>query len=512
MSSQKNNLSKNTVIMYVRMAVIMLINLYTVRVVLNALGKIDYGIYDVVAGVVTLIASVSSVLSSSCHRYFSFRLGQNDIEGYKSFFSASINVYLIIAFFILVVGEVIGSFVINRYLDIPQERLNAANWIYQFALFAFICSLLHSPFNSSIIVHEDMGIFAILSISECVLKLTFAIGMTYIAFDHLIFYGGYLLLIAVIVLLVNIIISVRRYPGCKYIKVTEPGLYKEFLSFSGWTLFGTLAGLSLFQATTILLNMFFGPIVSAARAISIQVYSALNSFGNNFLMVIKPPLIKQYASGDFVRLNFLFNLSNKTIYYSLLLICIPILFEMDGVLQFWLKTSDLQIVYFSRLMVVYAIIMAIGNPITFVVQATGKIKKYFTRVELFTLLCAPCTYMLFKLGFDASFSFWTMIVAAFLSHIVRIVCIRDLYEHFDLKSYFLSFIAPSILVTITCVCASFIVEYLLDPGLLRFFILTIENAIVVLFVSYYFGLSENEKHVVISIYERILNKFGYYRI
>ena len=503
MSGTRNNLSKNTVIMYVRMAVIMLINLYTVRVVLNALGEIDYGIYDVVAGVVTLLASISGVLSSSCQRYYSFKLGQNDIEGYKEVFSASINVYVVIAILVLIVGEAVGPFVINKYLDIPANRLTAANWIYHFALFAFICNLVHAPFLSSIIAHEDMGIFAIISVAECVLKLAFAIGMTYVAFDHLIFYGGYLFLIALLILILYFVICIKKYSGCKYRKVKNRQLYKEFLSFSGWTLFGSLAGLSLFQATTILINVFFGPIVSAARAISIQVYSALNSFANNFLMVIKPPLIKEYASGDYNRLNFLFSLSNKTIYYSLLLICLPLIFEMDSVLLFWLKTDAPQTVLFSRLMVIYAIIMAIGNPITFVVQATGEIKKYFTRVEMFTILCAPAVYILFKLGLSATASFWAMIVAASLSHVVRIICLKRLYNDFDTRSYFSSFMFPAILITIICVLVAFSIVKTFDSGLFRFAIITLANTIIVLLLLFIIGLSKEEKNVIISF----LNSF-----
>ena len=503
MSETRNNLSKNTVIMYVRMAVIMLINLYTVRVVLNALGEIDYGIYDVVAGVVTLLASISGVLSSSCQRYYSFKLGQNDIEGYKEVFSASINVYLVIAILVLIVGEVVGPFVINKYLDIPVNRLTAANWIYHFALFAFICNLVHAPFLSSIIAHEDMGIFAIISIAECILKLSFAIGMTYVVFDHLIFYGGYLFLIALLVLILFFLICIKKYSGCKYKKVENSQLYKEFLSFSGWTLFGSLAGLSLFQATTILINVFFGPIVSAARAISIQVYSALNSFANNLLMVIKPPLIKEYASGDYNRLNFLFGLSNKTIYYSLLLICLPLIFEMDSVLSFWLKTDDPQTVLFSRLMVIYAVIMAIGNPITFVVQATGEIKKYFTRVELFTILCAPAVYISFKLGLSATASFWAMIVAASLSHAVRIICLKKLYSDFDTRSYFRSFFFPAVLITIICVVVALGIVSFYDSGLLRFTLITIVNFILILSLVFLVGFSKDEKNVILTYMKSI---------
>lgn len=508
MSETRNNLSKNTAIMYIRMAVIMLINLYTVRVVLNALGEIDYGIYDVVAGVVTLLASISGVLSSSCQRFYSFKLGKNDTDGYIEVFSASINVYVAIALIVLLIGEALGPVVINRYLDIPADRLSAANWIYHFALFAFICNLVNSPFLSSIIAHEDMGLFAVISIAECVLKLSFAICMSYIAFDHLFFYGGYLFLISLFILFAYVLISVRKYSVCKYRRVNNNQLYKEFLSFSGWTLFGSLAGLSLFQATTILLNVFFGPIVSAARAISIQVYSALNSFANNFLMVIKPPLIKEYAGGDFGRLNFLFSLSNKTIYYSLLLICLPLIFEMEGVLLVWLKTNDPQTILFSKLMIIYAIIMAIGNPITYIVQATGKIKSYFTKVEFFTILCAPVVFILFKLGFGATASFWAMIVAATLSHLVRIICLKKVYNEFDVKGYFISFVIPAFFITIICSIICLGIVFLIKEGLIRFVLLTAINAIIVIFLSYIIGLSKNEKQLVVSVVNKIVRKWG----
>ncbi len=497
--SQKDRLGKNTAIMYIRMAVIMIINLYTLRLVLKALGNIDYGIFDVVAGIVTMLTCLTGVLSSMSQRYFAFALGMQDMALFKKAYSVSIIIYVSISVLILIIGEVLGVVIINNYLNIPPDRIIAANWVFQFSLLSFVISLLQSTYSSAVVSHEDMGIYAIISVIECLLKLGFAILLIYISFDHLVFYSIYLALVSFFVFLMYFVICQKKYQGCSFYFVRDKSIYREMLSFSGWTLFGTFAGISLFQINSIFVNIFFGAAFSASRAIAIQLYNALNSFVNNFLIVVKPPIIKKYANKDYYNLNVLFSFSNKIIYYCLLLICTPFLLEMDTVLFLWLNVTDINAIYYSKIIVVYAVIMSIGNPITFLMQATGKVKYYFLSVEFFTLLCAPTTYVLFRMGCDASFSFWTMLIAALLSHIARVICLKKYYAHFDISNYLKSFILPALLISLIVFTGGWYIHEYIMLSFVRVLVVSMYTLVATFILAYFGGLDKSERGYIKTI-------------
>ena len=269
--TKSTRVAKNTILLYIRMMVVMLINLYTVRLVLNALGVEDYGVYNVIAGVIIMLQSVSSVLSTATQRFYSYSIGENRPEYLKNIFSASINIYVLFSFLVIVLGETIGLWFVNTQLVIPTERMIAANYVYQFSIFSFVCTIIQVPYSAVTIAHEDMGIFAVISTLEAVLKLMFAWLLFIIPFDKLIFYGAFLFLIPVLSLILYMVIGHGKYAECHYQKKIERSLYKKMLSFSGWTLFSSLAGTGINQVNTILVNIFFGPVVNAARAIALQI-------------------------------------------------------------------------------------------------------------------------------------------------------------------------------------------------------------------------------------------------
>lgn len=457
-SSSTKRIAKNTAFLYIRMMVVMVINLYAVRLVLNALGAQDFGINNVVSGVITMLTSVSSVISTATQRYYSYSIGENKLERLRNVFSTSINIFIFLSIIVFILGETIGFWFVNTQLVIPSERMNAANWIYQFSIFSFIFTFLQIPYSAAIMSHEDMGIFAAISTAESLLKLISVILIYLIPQDGLIIYGSTLLLISVLVFITFVLIGINKYPECRYHKPTEKTLYKELLSFSGWSLFGSVAGIGMAQVNTILVNIFFGPLVNAARAISFQFSSAVSSFSGSFLMAIRTPMIKSYAEESYLYLNKIFNLSNKFIYYCLLMIFLPLIFEMDTVLILWLKTSDSQTVLFSRLILVYALIMSLNNPISIIIQATGHVKEYHVAVETFTLLCVPATYILFKLGYPAYFTYIVMIIAAVASHVVRLICLKKYYKPFTYSEYIKSFLLPALIISIVSFLLVFIIH------------------------------------------------------
>lgn len=470
----------------------MVVDLYMVRIVLNSLGAVDYGVFDVVAGVVLLFQSVSSVLVISTQRFYSFSLGENDSTKLQDVFSSSMNVFLVLSLIILVLCETLGIWGVNTMLDIPDNRMSAANWIFQFSIFSFLFTLLQIPYSAAVIAHEDMGIYSVITIANCLFKLAFAFLLTIAPIDRLIFYGAYLLLINIIVFLSYLVVGTRKYQECHY-DHRNAHMHRDILKFSGWTLWGTTATVGITQLSTIIVNVFFGPITNAARAVSFQINSAINAFCASFLTAIRPPMIKAYAEGKYDFLNNLFEISNKCIFYSFLIVCIPLFLEMDTILYYWLKISDGQTVLFSRLIVVYAFILALNNPITFIIHAAGRVKEYHVLVEIPTLLCAPITYLLFWLKMPAYTSYVVMISAIIISHIIRIVLLKKYYALFDLKDYFLGFIIPGGVTLLLGMIVNIMIHSSIDSSILRFIYVFGANLSLVVLCLFSFGLKNKER-------------------
>jgi len=496
---KSNRLAKNSILLYIRMIVVMIINLYTVRVVLKALGAIDYGINDVVAGVITMLISLSSVLSTATQRYYSSTIGDDRVTRLQDIFSTSINIYLILSLIVIVIGETVGLWFLNHYLVIPESRIYAANWIYQFSIFSFIFTFLQVPYSAAVIAREDMGIFTIISTFECLLKFGAAFLIFIVPQDRLIVYGANLLFISFLILMSYVTVGYYKYAECRYKIQKGKKLFHELISFSGWSLFGSLAGVGMAQVTTILINVFFGPLFNAARAISFQFNYALSSLTASFLMALRPQMIKSYAEGSYLYLNKIFNLSNKLIYYGLLIVSLPLIFEMNAILMIWLGKTDYQTILFSRLILIYTLIMALNNPISIVIQAIGKVKEYHIPVETITLLCVPITYVLFKLNFPAYSTYIVMIGAAILSHCVRLICLKKFYNHFDYLEYIKSFLIPAVFITLF---SSFFIYIISKSDLNTFFRLLIvffTSLTSILALVLMFGLSRNEKDDVRKI-------------
>ena len=478
------------------MAVVMVINLYLVRLVLHLLGTEDYGIYNVVAGVITMLSSVTIVLSTSVQRFYSYSIGEQDHKKINQIFSSSLNIFIVLALLIILIGETVGLWFINNHLNIPSERLFAAKWVYQFSVFTFVLSMLKTPFSALTIAYEDMTIYSVITICEVLLKVGLVLLAGLINTDKLILYGALLLLISIIDCLTYVIIAKKRYTCCSYSKIEDSSLYKDILSFSGWTLCGTIAGVGMNQFNTILTNIFFGPIVNAARAIALQVSSVMSTFTNSLVLAIRPPMIKSYAESDFSFVCSVFNISNKIIIYLLLMVSIPLIIEMDYVLNLWLGIEDSQTITFSRLMIVYSVVLALHNPITIIIQATGQVKWYNILVESLTLLCVPLTYLLFKLDFPAVSTYFVMILLIVLAHFVRLACLKRSFSVFSIKDYILKFIIPASIVFCVTFAVGYYIHSLLNAGFLRLICVTLISVIAIVVLAYCLALNKKEKTII----------------
>ena len=487
------------------MAIIMVLNLYAVRLVLQNLGVQDYGIFDVVAGVVTMFQSVSGVLSIATQRFFSYALGENDKIKYQQMFSSSINVFLALSAIVLLVGESVGIWFVNNHLVIPSERLITANYLFQFTLFSFVLTMLQTPLSSVVVAHEDMGIFAVISLADGVLKFLAAFSLSYLPYDRLGTYGFLLLLVSLFSVVTYAFVVFKKYENCRY-SIKDNQYCKQILSFSGWTFIGTSASVGMNQVCTIIVNVFFGPVTNAARAIGCQIGNALNAFCGNFLMAIRPPLIKSYADERYDDVNNLFYYSSKIIYFAILVIFVPLFLEMDFIISIWLKTSDQQTVLFSRLMLIYILILSLSHPITYIMHATGYVKQYHLTSEIPTLAIMPLTYIAYKIGFPAYTTYLIMIIAIIGSHIIRILCLKKYYSKFQGHRYLYDFILKSLLYTLISVPLIVYIHNMLDQGFLKLCIVTVLSIIIIMLALVIFGLTKEEKQKVYVFFSKRLKR------
>lgn len=504
--AKSKRIASNTMLLFLRMFVIMVINLYAVRIVLRALGITDYGIYNTIAGVVFMSTFLTSTLALSIQRFYSYAIGKGTLQRLPEIFSASMNIVFLLIIIILVIFETFGLWFVNTQLTIPPDRLTAALWVYQFAIGSFIFSLLQIPYTAAIFSHEDMGYYAFISSLECLGRLLVAFMIGVVLIDGLVFYGAGLLLVACCVFLAYFLICRHYYTECHYQKVRTTGIYHELMSFSGWTMYGTIAGVSMIQGSAILLNIFFGPIANAAYSISNQVYNALNALNNSTVLAFRPAMIKAFAESRYDFLNRLFYINNKVMFYTLCCVALPAILEMSTILNWWLaKTTD-DMILFSQLFVVYLVLMALHNPITTIVQATGRVKHYYLIVESMTICCLPLTWLCYQLGAASYWLFCCMIGICIIAHIARLVCLHQVYPAFSYRQYLLSLVLPATLITLCSALVAIGIHNSISQASLRFWVVVVTIPLIILLLALFVGISKEERTLLRTFINQLKRK------
>lgn len=498
-TNKSKRIATNTLLLFVRMFVVTILNLYILRIVLNSLGKQDYGVYNTIAGFVTTAVFFNTVLALSMQRFYSYAIGEHQAGRQTEIFTASINIVATLSLCIFLFMETVGLWFADTQLVIPDDRSAAALCVYHLALFTFVCSLAQIPFTATIFANEDLNIYAIISIVEVTLKLAAAwlIGKT--SADGLVFYGAALFVVALLILCTYVFIGLRRYKECRYRRVYDRSLYRKLISFSGWTMLGSLSNVGMFQGSIILLDMVFGPLATVPFAIAQQINNAFNALSNSMLLAFRPAMIKAYASKQFDYLNKLFTASNKFIAYTLTLIGVPIFMEIDFILVLWLGEVTLQDILFARLIIIFVVCMALSGPLTVIMQASGFIKQYHLPVESVTLMCLPLTYLLFRLGLPPHSVFYAMIGTCLLAHIVRLLCLRRYYPYFSLRQYIRTLIVPAILIAAITVAVAASLHTTIEPTLLRTVVVSIAVPTATGLCVLLFGINRQERQLLASM-------------
>ena len=492
-SSSNKRIAKNTLMLYFRQLFIMLVSLYTVRVVLNVLGVEDYGIYNVVAGVVTLFNFLSGTMASATQRFFSFALGKNDVFLLKKIFSINLLVYLIIALTAVVLLETAGLWFVMTKLNVPSDRLTDVCLLYHFSVLTFIGMICASPFIAIIVAHEDMQIYAYLSIIETVMKLGIVFLLVWSPGDKLVIYGALLFLVSIINALMYLFVCMRKYEECTFRNFRlEKKLLREIFDFTGWTLFGQLSTVLRNQAVTVLLNQFFSPVVVAARAIALNVSGCINIFANNFNVGLYPPIIKHYAAGERKEMFQLIFNGSKITFFLMWIIALPLFLEMDFVLTLWLKEPPPGVVLFTRLALIESLINSVSLPLTTAARAPGKMKMYELTLGIIQILIFPASWLILLYGGEAYTVFVVAIIANFVMFAVRLFIVHWLIQ-LPLRQFSSHVILPVLLVMICSALSSFLMSAILPSGFIFTCLLGFASTFFSFLWMYFIGLSSLQR-------------------
>ena len=484
-------ITRNTLILYFRMIFTMLVSLYTSRVVLNTLGVEDFGIYNVVGGVVAMLSFINGSLSAASSRYITYELAIGTPESLRKTFSCVMTIHIFIALLIAILGETVGSWFLLHELKIPENRLNSAIWVFQCSILSTMLSIISVPYNATIIAHEKMNVYAYISIMDVMLKLGIVYLLVILPFDKLKIYALLILAIQIFDVFVYRWYTSTRFKACKFKFTWDQSLFKDIFIFVGWTINGNLAVIGYTQGLNILLNLFFGPAINAARGIAVQVQTVIQNFCNNFQVALNPQLTKSYAQSDFEYMHKLLIISSKFSFLLLLLLSMPIIFEAQTILK--LNIVPEYTVIFLRLILCSSMLTALANPLIISVHATGKLKTFQLVEGSMLLTIVPISYLLLKFCNVPP-------EAVFIVHIGIEICtqfarMKIVLPMINMKihDYIKNVLFPITKVLILSPIIPFIIYICMPNNWYSFIMVCFTSAFSVLIVTYYIGCQKHER-------------------
>lgn len=496
-NTTENNkrIAKNTLLLYFRMLFLMAVSLYTSRVVLNALGIEDFGIYNVVGGVVAMFSVLSGSLSAAISRFITYELGKGNQENLNKIFSSAVTIQLGLAGIIILLAETIGIWFLNVKMNIPEVRMEAANWVFQFSILTFAINLISVPYNASIIAHEKMSAFAYISILEAVGKLFIAYLITITPMDKLIFYAILMCVVALIVRFTYGNYCKRHFCECTYHFIWDKQLLKSMFSFAGWNFIGASSAVLRDQGGNVVINLFCGPAVNAARGIAFQVNNAVNQFVVNFMTALNPQITKSYAAGDRGYMMTLIFQGARLSFYMLLLLSLPILVNTHYMLALWLKIVPEHAVLFVQLILIFALSESISQPLITAMLATGKIRNYQIIVGGLQMMNLPISYILLRLGY---FPEIVIVIAICISQCclaARLILLRGMIG-LSITKYLKNVYLNIIVVCIIAVILPLISAYYIKESFINFILISLIAVICTLSSIYFLGCNNQEREFI----------------
>lgn len=506
MKAENGKIAKNTIFLYIRQLVVLFISLYTSRVVLSELGVTDYGLYNVVGGIIVIFGFITNAISNSTSRYLSYALGTGNYREIEKTFGAFLAIYYFLGLIVLVLGETIGLWFVYNYLSIPADRFNAAIWVYQFSIFTAIMNLLYIPHNGLIVARERMSAFAFISILDAGMKLIIVYLISISPFDKLIFYAFLIFLISCIHRLIYGFYCKRNFSETSARLFYDKKMCIEIMKYSGWVLFSSLSFATYTQGLNVLLNVYFGPAVNAARAVAVQVQGASQNFVTGFQTAIYPQIIKSYAQNDLHRMHTLLHVACKGSYFLFYVLAMPFLMKADFILELWLKDVPAYAVPFTCLILIFSMLRAITNEINHAVQATGIIRNFQVADGIMGLLILPLSYISLEYLHTSPMSvFVILVLMEFVTVFVRIYLgIPHIGD--SIRLFIKDVLIPVLYVTIIGSLIPIIISFKTESNLLGFIMILASIMFWTVPSVFFIGLTKIERDFVMCRLKRLLQK------
>lgn len=494
-SANNKRIAKNTLMLYIRMLLVMAVTLYTSRVILQSLGIVDYGLYNVIGGMTLMFGFFQSSLSNATQRYLNVELGRNDFEGVNRIFSLSQLIYFAMSILVVIVAEVIGLWFIYNKLTIPPDRLNAALWVFHTTVISLFFTLNGIVYNSMLIANENMKAYAYLGIIEVVLKLLIAFALFYSPFDRLKLYSVLFLLITLSVQSFYAATCFRKYKEAHFHFYWNKNIFQEMFAFMGWNTIGTAAWALNHQGINILFNIFFGPVINAANGIAAQVNSAVTKFSMNFYTAVQPQIVKSYAAANYDYFRSLIYNSSRYSFYLMWLLCLPIMLRIDDILELWLGNVPESTNLFVIWTLIYSLVNVLTNPFWMAIQAVGKLKQYVLIGSGVFFLAFPIALLFFNFGLPAITALQILAVIRML-YLLTAIIITNKYVNIGIKKYIRHTILP--IVKVIAVSLSIMVPFnnLLPQNLIYLTIIVVISITIILAAIYLVGTTKSEKSFV----------------
>ena len=504
-NTKYKRMAKNAAMLYFRMLLTMGVSLYTTKIVLETLGVNDFGVYYVVAGFVSMLGFLHGAMSSATQRFLAFELGKPGIKDVPGIFSMSLNIHILIALVVLIVGETIGLWFVKTQLTIPVERMLAAEWVFHISLVSFMVTIISVPYNALIIANEKMSVFAWVSIFDVTLKLLTVFMLGWFGFDKLILYALLSLSVVFIIFFIYRAYCHSKFEDSQFKLYWDQVLFKIMMSYTGWNLWGNVAAVMSGQGVNILLNIFFGPAVNVARAIAMQVSAALNSFVQNIQVAVNPQIIKSYAENN---MDFMYRLvcyGAKYNFFVLLLLSLPILNNIEVILKVWLGMIPEHTKVFTELIIITILIDSLSPSLMTAAQATGRIKLYQFVVGGLLLLNVPVSYFVLKMGYAPYIVFYVAISLSVIALIARVYLISALIG-MKKQMYFIDTLIPVSLVTVLVLGVNNFLNINIISPPLNFVISVLLTGILVICAVLFVGLNKREKAMLLKVTFNLKNR------
>ena len=507
MTTNTNNtlIAKNALFLYIRMAIVMVVNLYTTRVILHNLGANDYGIYNVVYGFVTMFTVFNVTLTAGINRYYNYEMGLSGLEGVRRVFNVAIRIQALFAAIVFVIVEILGLWYVNNYMVMEPGRLFSANWIFQFSVVSMVFLIMQNPYSSAVMSFEKMDFFAIVSVADVFLKLVIAILIAYSPIDNLLLFGGLMSLISVINFLAYYLYCKKSFTNCITLTETyDKKTFKDMIKFSGWMSLDPIAYSINGQGVNMLINSFFGTLVNTAFGIANQVGQAIDSFCMNFSTAFRPQMVQSYSAGNRSRsINLFFSMS-KISFFLFLLICVPFILNIKYIYDLWLGDTYPQIALsISVLFIIVKLIGCINHPISYLIMAKGSLRRYMLITCILTSSILPVAYVLLKCGFSIESVFIAMLIIAIINQTASIIVLSKEIPEIPQSSYYKRVLFPCIVLSLVVTSLVYFAHSLSMYGFIRLFVDCVVSFISTLLVSYFIGMDSSEKSLFLSMTKKI---------